>query len=550
MVDDWDYKTVVFPGGYSPYETRGDCWFDESAARLAVGFSAKYLVHVKGPKGGEPFELERWEVDIVATLFGWKQPDGRRRYRVAYIEIPRGNGKSMLCVVIVGLLLFIDDEPGADVFSAAGTREQSKEVFEPFKTNVLRHPTLSRRTKCYVNSISHVSPETGVVKGVYKAIAADADHQHGGNPHGVIFDELHVQPNRHLWDVLWTGAIKRRNALTAAITTAGFDKLSICYEQRLIADRIRSCRDESYHGGDFLPVVYAADPDDDWKSPATWAKANPNMGVSILESDLAKECQRAVDTPGYENTFKRLHLNIWTEQDVRWLNMDRWDKCGSEDPAGWRATALAELQGKPCYGGLDLSTTTDLTALVLVFPVANGYRVIPWFWVPGERAHERERKDRVPYQLWGKQGFLKLTPGNVIDYDIVRADINELRTMFDIRELAVDRWNATQLLTQLEGDGATVAAHGMGYKDMTAPTKELEKLLLADRIEHGSNPVLRWNASNVTVEQDAAGNLKPSKAKSTERIDGVSALIMALGRAMLRPARSGSIYEERGILSL
>lgn len=525
-------ENAVFPGGYSPAETKGECWFDEKAADLAIRLSQRYFVHVKGPLGGQPLVPAPWQEDFYGTVFGWKRQDGRRRYRIAYCEIPRGNGKSTMCVVVAGDLLFVDDEPGADVFSVAGTRDQSKEVFGPFKENCMRHPTLKSRTRCYVNSIAHIDPKTGIPRGVYKAISADAAHQHGGSPHGVIFDELHVQPNRELWDVMWTGAVKRRNPLTVAITTAGFDRNSICYEQRLYAEKVR---DGIIHDESFLPVIYAADPDDDWKDPATWRKANPNLGVSILEEDIAKECQRAIDIPGYENTFKRLHLNIWTEQETRWLSMDSWDACDAEFD-------LDELKGLDCYAGLDLASTTDIAALVLAFHHDGRLKLVPHFFVPKENIRKRSLRDRVPYEQWDSEGLLIATPGNVTDYDFIRAKINELQAVYEIKEIAIDRWNATHLSTHLMADGFEVVMHGQGFADMTAPSKELERLVLSRELMHGGNAVLRWMASNVTAEQDAAGNLKPSKKKSTERIDGIVASVMAIGRAMLHQDEGAQLF--------
>lgn len=510
----------IFPGGYSAHDTKGDCWFDVDAAWRAVNFGHRFFRHVKGAKGGEPLSLQRWQAAILACLFGWKRPDGTRRFRIAYLEIPRGNGKSTLCVVIVGILLYIDDEPGADIFSAAGTRDQAREVFGPFKTNVLGNPNLKAVSECYQNSVTRIDTETGVPVGVYKAIAADADFQHGGSPHGIIFDELHVQPNRDLWDVLQTGKIKRRQPLTVAITTAGFDKHSICYEQRTWAEKVR---DGAVDDPEFLPVVYAAEPEDDWTAPETWRKANPNMGISIREEDIAKECAKAKEMPGYENTFKRLHLDIWTEQETRWLSTAKWKK-GDDD--------IPDLSGEPCWCGLDLSTTTDITAFVMAFERAGGGRyLIPRFWIPSENARRRSHHDRVDYLKWEKQGFVTLTEGDVVDYDVVRRDINKLNEQYNIQEIAIDRWNAAQITTQLMGDGFTVFPFGQGYASMSPAAKEFEKLVFGEQIQHGGNPVLRWMAANVAIEQDAAGNIKPSKKKSTERIDGIVAAVMAVGRA-------------------
>lgn len=521
-----------FPGGWSAHETRGDCCFDLDAAYRAVNFGPRLLKHVKGAKGGQPIELEEWQAALIACMFGWKRPDGTRRFRTVYLEVPRGNGKSTLCVIIVGILLYIDDEPGADIFSAAGSRDQAREVFGPFKLNVLGNPDLSAVSQPYQNSVTRLDDSTGLPIGVYKAISADADFQHGGSPHGIIFDELHVQPNRDLWDVLETGKIKRRQPLTVAITTAGFDRHSICYEQHEYAEKVR---DGLVKDPEFLPAIYAAKKGADWRDPQTWRDANPNIDVSIMEADLAKECAKAMEMPSFENTFKRLHLNIWTEADVRWLTNDKW-QLGDEE--------LPDLSGAECWGGMDLSSTTDLSAFVLAFKRPEGGLYLKcWLWAPEERARQRAKRDRAPYLEWAAQGFLKLTPGNVVDYDVVRADVNEIGKQYNIKEIAIDRWNATQVTSQLMGDGFEMALHGQGYASMSGPAKEFEALVFSGAIQHGGNPALAWMASNVAIEQDAAGNIKPSKKKSTERIDGIVAAVMAVGRAVVADQPSeGSLF--------
>jgi phage terminase large subunit-like protein len=303
-------------------------------------------------------------------------------------------------------------------------------------------------------------------------------------------------------------------------------------------------RDGVIDDPNFYVAIFAADPGDDWKDPETWRKANPNLGVSISEDYLARECRRAQELPGYENTFKRLHLNLWTEQETRWLALDSWDAC--DLPV---ATA-AELRGRTCVVGLDLSQTTDITAVVLTFSRADGtIDVVPRFYIPKENAEKRARRDRVPYPAWIAQGWIKATEGNVIDYEIIKEDILALSKVHDVREVAYDPWNATQIALQLEADGVSVIPVRQGFASMTAPSKHLEGLVLSRKIRHGANPVLRWMISNTAIEIDAAGNIKPSKKKSTERIDGVVGLINALSRAIV-PGPVGSIYQRRGLSSI
>ncbi|MEE9296976.1 MAG: terminase TerL endonuclease subunit [Phycisphaerae bacterium] len=493
------------------------------------------LTLTAGEWRGQPFLLQPWQRAIVANLFGWKRPDGTRRYREAFVYVPRKNGKSELAGGLGNFLIFADAEPGAQVYCAAADREQARLVFNAAKTMVQAEPEMTARSKVYTNAI--VVEATG---SVLKVVSAEAYSKHGINAHGIIIDELHAQPNRELVDVLCTSTGARRQPLIIHITTADFDREgSICNEKYDYACKVR---DGVIDDPAFLPVIYEAQPDDDWTDPRVWARANPNLGVSVSREYLERECRRAQETPSYENTFKRLHLNLRTQQDVRWLSLETWDACGGA------AIDETALEGRTCYAGVDLSATTDLSALVLVFHDDDGgITVVPRFWMPADNALKRERRDRVPFQTWARQGYIEMTPGNVVDYDRIRGRINELQTQFDIREIAIDRWNSTQLAVQLQGDGFEVVTFGQGFRDMTAPTKEWEKLVISAKLRHGGHPVMRWMASNVAVETDAAGNLKPSKKHSTERIDGIVAGIMALGRAMVRDQNDTPRIEVWGV---
>jgi phage terminase large subunit-like protein len=520
-----------------PEASNSGFWFDDYAADTAVEFFTKYLRHSKGEWAGKPLSLEKWQAELIRNIFGWKRPDGTRKYRKVYVEIPRKNGKSTIAAGVALLLLFADKEAGAEVYSAAADRDQARIVFTAAKQMVKASPDLDKRSQVYINSI--VVPRTA---SSYKVLSADAPTKHGLNSHGLVVDEVHAQPNRELIDVLSTSTGSRRQPLEFYITTAGFDRNSICWELRDYAEKVR---DGIIEDPSFLPVIYAADEKDDWKDPETWKKANPNLEVSIKLEYLERECKRAQEVPAYENTFKRLHLNIWTQQDVRWMPMDKWKECPSE------IVEPEQLAGRVCYGGLDLSTKTDISSLQLVFPPADEeepYKVLSYYWVPQDNIELRAKRDRVDYQTWVNQELIRPTEGNVVDYDVIRRDINELGEKFIVKEIAFDPWNATQLATQLMGDGFEMVPFRQGFASMTEPTKNLMALVLAKQINHGNNAVLTWMASNVAVEQDAAGNLKPSKKKSTEKIDGVVALIMAIGRAIVNPD-SGSVYESRGVIA-
>ena len=376
----------------------------------------------------------------------------------------------------------------------------------------------------------------------YIVLSADAYSKHGLNPHGIVFDELHAQPNRELYDVLNTAMGKRKQPLMIMITTAGYDRNSVCWEQHEYA---RKVKEGIVDDPTFLPAIWSADKDDDWTSPDTWRKANPNYGVSVREDFLRQECATAIASPAYQNTFRRLYLNQWTQQESRWLDMSRWDACNAP---------LPDLAGRTCYGGLDLASTTDIAAFVLAFPALEAGEplwLLPWFWIPEDNMRERSLRDRVPYDAWVRDGLIFATPGNVIDYGRIEAHIVAMAEQYDIHEVAFDRWGATQITQNLTGAGLTMIQMGQGYASMTAPTKEMNRLVMSKGLAHGGHPVLRWMADNVTVEQDAAGNVKPSKAKSREKIDGIVAAIMALARATLHdPEAELSVYETRGVISV
>ncbi len=533
-------------------QTATKYWFDEDAADRAEEFFSEFLSHVKGEHAGQSFELLPWQRDsVIRPMFGWKRLDGSRKYRRVYVEIPRKNGKSQLAAGVGLYLTFVDEEAGAEVYSAAADREQAAIVFDAAKSMVEESPRLLSRGRIYRRSIAVESTRSS-----YKVLSADVKTKHGLNAHGIIFDELHTQPNRDLWDVLTTSTGARRQPLTFAITTAGYDKNSICWE---IHDYAIKCLEGTIVDEEFLAVIYSAPDDADWSDPAMWELANPSLDVTISRDYLEAESNRAKETPGYVNTFRRLHLNQWTESSSRWLDIEAWNECGEPvDPK--------ELEGQACWGGLDLSTTTDLSAFVLVFPrkiktptvidaisglagnePTEGYSVLCWFWTPEESIHQRSRQDRAPYDVWVRDGYMTATEGHVIDYDFIEAKILELGEKYRIQELGYDPYNAQQLCNHLMDSRMPMVVVRQGYLTLTSASKELERLVSSRELAHGGNPVLRWCAANVVVEEDAAGNIKPSKKHSTERIDGIAALVTAISRATLG---SDSVYEQRGLLSL
>ena len=509
--------------GYDPYATGAGYEFDVATANAVVGFFA-HLKFIEGEKAGQPFLLEDWQKAIVGALFAWKsKATALRRYREALVYVPRKNGKTPTCAGIVLLGLFVDGEPGAQIYSAAAEREQAALVYRHAAGMIAREPDLARLCKVYKTFKSIEVPQTN---SIYKALSADADTKHGFSTHLAIVDELHAHANSDLVDVLQTSMGARREPLMVHITTADYDRESVCNAKYDYACKVR---DGVFKDASFLPVIYEASAEGDWTDPKVWAKANPNLGVSVRLDYLERECQRAQNEPSYENTFKRLHLNIKTQQDVRWLQLDKWDHCGG-----------VPVDEGPCYAGLDLASSTDIAALVLYFP--DSHSLLPWFWIPADRAEERERRDRVPYLTWARQKLIDMTPGNVIDYNHIRHTINELVKRYDIRQIGYDPWNARHLAQQLQDeDGLPMIEFRQGYVSMNEPTKHFERLIVSGELRHGGNEVLRWMAGNATARVDPSGNIKPDKARSKEKIDGIVASVMGVGLAMVAEVETSAV---------
>jgi phage terminase large subunit-like protein len=432
--------------------------------------------------------------------------------------VPRKNAKTTLASGLALYGLTRDGEMGAQVYTAAFSRDQASLVFAP----AAKMCRMSGMDPAYVKVIDSTKRITCEATWSFlRSIPAESASAHGFNAHQVFFDELHTQSNRDLYDVLKSSMGARRQPLFVSMSTAGYDRHSIAYEVWAMA---RNIRDGVLDNPYFLPCIYELDEGDAWDDEANWHKCNPNLGVSISLEFMREECQRAKDSPAYENTFRNLYCNQWVEQSVRWLSMDKWKKGG--DP-------LPDLLGEQCWAAIDLSTTRDITALVLAFPQDDGSVCLKcWFWVPGDNARRRERMDGVPYVMWAKQEHVTLTGGDSIDQGAIRAKVNELAEVYQIQEIAVDPWNGQPLMQALMADGCNVVEHRQGFASMAGPTKEFDRLVVAEKIRHGNNPVLNWMAGNVAVEIDAAENMKPSKKKSTERIDGIVAAVMAVGRAV------------------
>lgn len=525
----------------------GECWFDERAADAAVAFFQDHLVFSEGEWAGKPFALEAWqEHDIIRPLFGWKCLDGTRRFRRCFVWVPRKNGKTELAAGVALLALLGDGEPGGQVFSIASEKDQAKLVFDKAANMVARSPSLARLLDCLKETIY-----CSQLNASFRPLSGKPKGKHGLSMSGLVGDELHEWPSGDLYTFVHDSAAARRQPLEFLISTAGVKGThgeELWHETQAIL-----AGDVDDPGT--LVVVYAAGPDDDWTDPKIWAKANPNLGVSVKldgPSGLAAAAKLAQQVPRLENDFKRYRLNMWTDQAVRWLPIDAeddtgrrfgWDHC--KGPLDWRALEES-LRFKRCFGGLDLSSTSDLSALVWFFPKQEGLEVpavLARFYKPADLIEAHGKRDKLPYRRQVSEGSLIATPGNVVDYEFIRAQIYRDAERFKVAfmgdadlagdqgGLAIDRWNATETAVKLGQEGVPVVLFGQGFASMSPPAKELERLVMSNGFHHGGHPVLRDHAKAVAVETDAAGNIKPSKGKSSLRIDGIAALTMALGIA-------------------
>lgn len=513
--------------------------YDKAKADRAVKF-IENLCHTKGKWAGKRFWLLPWQEQLIRDIFGIIKPDGYRQFRTAFVEICKKVGKSELAAAVALYLLYADNEPSAEVYGAAADRQQASIVFDVAKQMVEMSPALLKRSKLMTATKRIVNYGNS---GYYQVLSAEVGGKHGFSVSGLVFDEIHTQPNRQLYDVLTKGSSDaRQNPLHFIITTAGTDRHSIAFELHTKAVDILEGRRVD---PTFYPVVYGLKDDEDWEDEANWYKVNPSLGYTVDIERLRDAYREAKQNPADEVTFKWLRLNMWVSSTVAWIPDAIFMK-GNEE------IDLPALEGRDCYGGLDLSSTGDITALVLMFPPRDEdekYILLPFFWVPEETIPQRVKAASVPYDIWEKQGYLLSTEGNVIHYDFIEKFINDLAEKYHIVEIAVDRWNATQMIQNLEGDGFTMVPFGQGFASMSGPTKDFYRLLMEGQIIHGGHPVLRWMAGNVVVDTDPAGNIKVTKAKSKEKIDGIVAAIIALDRCIRNQTEpQGSVYDERGLI--
>ena len=512
----------------------------QEAADHAVAF-IEDLPHTKGKWKGQKFQLIDWQEQIIRDVFGVLKPDGFRQFNTAYIEIPKKQGKSELGAAISLLLLCGDFEPSAEIYGCAGDRPQASIVFDVARDMVRMHPYLSRaiKVKDSIKRLEHKQSGS-----FYQVLSAESGTKHGFNVHGVVFDELHAQPNRKLYDVITAASGDVRDQpLFFTITTAGNDMNSIGYEVHSSAEDILAG-----HRKDptFYPVIYGASDEDDWTDPAVWRKANPSLDITVPLSRVEAMFEAAKGNATAENNFRQLRLNQWVSAATRWMPMFAWRACGNP-------VDRAALKGRACYAGLDLASTQDTTALVLVFPPheseENGkYHVLAFFWLPEARLAPNIERDNIRYDDWVRDKVLETTPGDVTDYSFVRARIHELAEEFDLREIATDPHNARHLIQELQGDGLNVLEFRQGAISLSPPMKELMRFVFMKKLVHGGNPMLDWQMDNLAVVTDANENIRPVKGKKRSgRIDGCVSLFMALDRAIMRQdVNQASAYDTKG----
>jgi len=505
------------------------CYFDEEAAQRVRRFFSSFLRHSKGRWAGQPFELLEWQRDdIIYPLFGWKRKDGSRRFRKAYIEIPKKNGKSTLAAGIGLYMLIGDSEGGAEVYSVACDRKQAGIVHGEAINMVEASPALSSHIN--INRTTH-RLTFAKTRSWYDALSSEADTKEGLNAHALIVDELHAWKGRALWDALRFAGRARHQPLLFVITTAGDDMHSVCREQHDYAKGVLSGDIEDTR---FFGYIRAArqisegdEKDDDWTKPATWRRANPSMGITIDEGEFAADIKEAQKSATTQASTKRYGLNIWSTSTNPWLKSDDWKSCE-------RSFAEADLVGKKCWGGLDLAKTRDMTALVLCFPWEDEtYRILPYFWLPEDLVNDPDSPEQ--YRVWAQNGHVETTPGSVCDYAFVKRRVGEMAGRFQFQDYAYDPYNAEQVTQEIEDEhGVERILFAQTVVNFAEPTAEFERLVISGKMHHNGHPVMTWQAGHVQVRTDANNNKRPVKAKEKDqkKIDGIVAGIMALARAM------------------
>lgn len=518
--------------------------FDREAAMEPGEFFERFLVHIKWKKHtGEPFIPEPWEQFILWNVFGWKKEDRTRRFRTVYIEVAKKNGKTTFLGGVGDYLFVCDDEPEAEVYSAATARSQARLVWNVAGAMIRKSRALSKRIN--LGRVRYVFEDTGAI---FEPLGKDKKTEDGRNPSALIVDEFHRFTDRGYFDTLNDSAATREQPLTFVITTAGDYHSRACKDEH---DYCVSILENDFTDPDSdsqFAFIACADKEDSITDPKAWEKANPNYGVTLFDDYFERKAKKALRMPSYETSFRRLHLCQWVEEANRWMTADTW-KMG--------ATPFDErdLWGRPCFGGLDLARVNDLSAFILVFPPeeeGESVKVVCRFFVPETDIERRSEHDKVPYSHWEREGFLISTPGNITDFNFIEHEIIEMASLFNIQQIYFDRALAFDLVSKLQDQGLLMIEHGQGFYDMPEPVAYAERLILDGQLQHGDHPVLKWCAMNTVMVESPTGGKKPEKAKSKERIDGIVGLVMAC-RGLLDGVADDpgpSPYETRGVVAV
>ena len=533
--------------------------FDAVAADRAVAFFENCLFHTKGQFARKPFILEDWQKEkFIRPLFGWKREDGTRRYRKARLWVARKNGKSQMGGGIGGYMMICDAEPEAQIYSTAANEDQAALTYLAGMAMIDASPVLRPKFELFKSRIYHPG-----FAATWQVLTGRVKGKHGLNATCLLDDEIHEQPDGELIDALRKSMAMRLQPLELGMSTAGV--LNTYGHREFEYDR--KVAEGVIDDPERLVLIFAAEQDDDWQDPAVWRKANPNLGVTVREDFLRAQCRQAVDNPALENNFKRYHLNMWTEQAVRWMPMHLWKGCSAGSEDGWHKI-FDQMAGRPCFVGLDMSAKIDVTAVVYVFPPAGSdpqTHLACRFYIPADNIEKRVRDTKVPFDIWARDGAVIATEGNTIDQERILADIMADSARFEVMRVGIDKWNMGWMGPKLhEHFGVSVSyADGkakrrprvlevqQGYASMSPGAKELMRLVIAGLLDHGNQPLLRWMASNVAVSVGMQGDIVPIKVKSSDSIDGVVAAIIALSCAMAEAAPAGpSAYEERGLVWL
>jgi len=534
----WKQVITSLPG-YDPFAIDEGFHFDEERASFAIDFMEKFLFLWEGSNAGEPFKLLPWQLAITANLFGWVDGNGLRRYREALVYIAKKNGKSPFSGAILDYMLLADGEPGAQIFCAACDIDQAGIIYN--NAHNLASDELKEQWIAYAATRELKVPDNNAKA---KVLSSEAKTKDGINASCVLIDEIHRFESRDLVDILEASMSTRQQPLLVYTTTADYDRPSICNEKHAYAHAV--LKNEEIQDARFLPALFELKPDDDWRDETIWIRANPALGQTKSLEYMQRQCKKAQSEPSYQATFRRLECNQMTSAASVWLDLHEWDKA----PRNW---TFDEVKGVESWMAGDLSSTTDLTARAICWPMEDGFYALDVHaWIPEETAWEREKDDKVPYHAWMEAGYMSFTPGNCVDQKYIQADIVDNCKLWNVRDFAADPWNAIGLLTNLqEDDGIEVVQFRQGYASMSPACKEFERLVKARKILHNGNPLLRWAIGNTIVVHDPADNVKPDKSKAKQRIDPAIAAIMAVSRAIVDgPKNTKSVYDEREIRTL